>query len=57
MTPADAVVILKMYENWNAEQRSVSFSLRGERMAADDIYDARRDMLLRATRVLAGTDD
>jgi hypothetical protein len=53
MKREEAIELLKMYRNWNEGQLSVSLAFKGIRTAEDDVLDARRKMLIEASRVLA----
>jgi len=54
MTVDEAKEILRLYRGWNDGQRSMTYAAsRGaERTDEDDIYDARRVLIQRATELL-----
>lgn len=52
LTKAECLVVLDKYKDWNPDQRSLALNFAGVRTAADDIYDARRKLLLAATQRL-----
>lgn len=54
MTRAEALSILNQFQSWNIEQKSVGLALRGSRQSIDDIYDARRRLILKARETLEG---
>lgn len=53
MTKEECLEILDRYRNWNAGQTSVRLAFHGERTKEDDVLDARRELLLAATKRLA----
>ena len=53
MTEQVAMAILNKYRHWNTGQTSVDFAFYGTRTAEDDILDARRELILKATKALA----
>lgn len=55
MTVDEAKEILRLYRGWNEGQRSPTYAVtRGaERTDEDDIYDARRALIQRATELLS----
>jgi hypothetical protein len=52
MTKEEAIAILDRYKNWNMGQKSANLAFGGSRTDEDDIYDARRALILKATKVL-----
>lgn len=50
MTREEALTVLQLYRSWNEGQKSSSAAFGGPRTQEDDVYDARRAMLLEATR-------
>lgn len=46
LTKADCINILSLYRDWNTGQKSTTLAMIGIRTVEDDIYDARRKMLL-----------
>ena len=56
MTRKEAIELLELYRNWNTGQTSVCAALGGERTAEDDLLDARRAMLKRATELLTSEE-
>lgn len=53
MNKEEAMKIIELYRTWNEDQRSISAAFGGPRTDADDVYDARRRLLVEATRVLS----
>lgn len=55
MTVDEALEVVRLYRGWNDGQRSMTYAVsRGaERTDEDDIYDARRVLVQRATELLA----
>ncbi len=53
MNRKECIEILERFKNWNEGQVSVSLALHGTRTREDDIYDARRELVLKATKQLA----
>lgn len=47
-----ALDIIKMFSTWNTGQKSISHAFGGPRTSEDDIYDARRKLILKAYEVL-----
>lgn len=56
MTRDEAIEILNRFKRWNHSQKSFSHAFGGPRTTEDDIYDERRNLILKATKVL-GSDD
>jgi hypothetical protein len=56
MTKEEAKEILDRYAQWNEGQKSIDLALHGKRTAEDDVLDARRRLILKATQVLAEDD-
>ncbi len=52
MTKEEAIAILEKYKSWNMGQKSTSLAFDGIRTQEDDIYDARRGLILNATLIL-----
>jgi hypothetical protein len=52
VTREEAFRVLDLYRNWNFGQRSVALANRMPRTAEDDLYDERRALILKATKVL-----
>ena len=52
MTRDEAEKVLDRYKNWNHGQKSIGLLFNGQRTAEDDILDARRAVILKATRIL-----
>jgi hypothetical protein len=52
MTREEAISILTLYQNWNMGQKSTHLALGYTRTQEDDIYDERRELVLKATKVL-----
>ena len=53
LTREEAIGILQLYRNWNEGQKSLSLASGGPRTREDDVYDARRALLIQATELLA----
>ena len=53
LTKQECLDILDRYKGWNDGQKSVSLAFTGKRVMEDDILDARRELVLAATRRLA----
>ena len=52
MGKEEAQAIIDRYKEWNTGQKSTSYAFGGKRTLEDDIYDARRKLILKATKVL-----
>lgn len=56
MTKDEAQKIIDDCKGWNIEQKSCSYAFQGVRTKADDAYDAKRDALRAAWRVIGELD-
>ena len=52
LTKQECFTILSMWKDWNMAQTSVSRAFAGARTEEDDIYDARRRLIITATKRL-----
>ena len=52
MNNEEALAIIKEFRNWNYGQKSVGYAFGGARTTEDDIYDVRRDLILKAHQQL-----
>ena len=52
MTKSEALDILDRFKDWNYNQKSISLAFDGVKTSADLIYDARRELILKAYNVL-----
>lgn len=53
MSREEAREILDRFKNWNTGQKSLEYSMYRERTREDDIFDARRELILAATKTLS----
>lgn len=53
LTKDECLKILNESKNWNNGQTSVKFAIHGIRTKEDDIYDAKRNLILNATKRLS----
>lgn len=51
-TKAACLEVLRLYQNWNVGQKSSEKVFHGGRGNADEVYDARRALIFRATQTL-----
>ncbi len=56
MTTVEAIHILELYKDWDTGQRSISLATIRQREVEDDIYDARRVLILEATKKLTSPE-
>ena len=52
MTKQECFEVLERYRHWNTGQKSTNHAFNGERTTEDDIFDARRELILAATKRL-----
>ena len=52
LTKVECLAILDKWQHWNTAQKSMSLSWGGSRTAEDDIFDARRELILKTTKRL-----
>lgn len=51
----EALQILELYKGWNNGQKSVSHAFGGPKTMEDEVYDARRKLILKASNILNGS--
>jgi len=47
MTFDQCMAVIKQFDGWNHGQKSIPLSFHGTRTTEDDIYDTRREMILK----------
>ena len=52
MTKEEAWKIIEANKNWNTSQKSISWIFEGKRTKEDDIFDARREAIAQAWKVI-----